>query len=430
MRKAGIKHTAGMTRVLALILVLLTAGCTRNAPAASDGAVTTEAHTANTDAPQEAASSENSAQTNDTSLTATTQDSPQDTEAEQLAALSEAVAGDAYTLMCEIASSFPDRDSFAKESGHDDSAEYIVTSLLSAGYDETQITRQRFDESEGVAAIPEGCNIVLTLTGKRTDLQIVAGAHYDGNGAGDNASGVALLLSAARSLSGITPDVTVHFVFFDQEEIDLLGSRAYVKAMTEEEKSATLFMINLDALVFGDYCHIYGGMTEKGSGLVTGTEGYEKAAARARALGIAVMGPKDLDGYYETHGRGPVPDDHCLYTNPWTAAHPAPSEAIYEDLVVYSPSTVPMSDHVHFALSGIPCIYFEATNWFAAGDNPHLAYTGYYETTDTSLGDHGMFMKTEHDTLENMNTLFPGRAQAHFELYAPLLLSLLLHPSD
>ena len=61
-------------------------------------------------------------------------------------------------------------------------------------------------------------------------------------------------------------------------------------------------------------------------------------------------------------------------------------------------------------ISGIPYLCFEAANRYAEGSIPQVSYTGYYETADESLGDSGMFMNTEYDTLENLEKCFPGRA--------------------
>jgi Zn-dependent M28 family amino/carboxypeptidase len=50
-------------------------------------------------------------------------------------------------------------------------------------------------------------------------------------GANDNATGVAVVLAAARALAGVScRDTNVVFVFFDQEEVGLVGSGAYAAA--------------------------------------------------------------------------------------------------------------------------------------------------------------------------------------------------------
>ncbi|UCC30414.1 MAG: M28 family peptidase [Phycisphaerales bacterium] len=71
-------------------------------------------------------------------------------------------------------------------------------------------------------------NVVGTMTGTTYPGQgYVIGAHYDSvdnPGADDNASGVALVLEAARVLSAYESDYTIRFVAFDREEDGLIGS--------------------------------------------------------------------------------------------------------------------------------------------------------------------------------------------------------------
>ncbi len=75
-------------------------------------------------------------------------------------------------------------------------------------------------------------NVVGTKTGTLfPEREYVIGAHYDsvGNpGADDNASGVALVLEAARIISQYDSDYTIRFVAFTREEQGLYGSNAYV----------------------------------------------------------------------------------------------------------------------------------------------------------------------------------------------------------
>jgi len=79
-------------------------------------------------------------------------------------------------------------------------------------------------------------------------------AHYDSapfiQGAGDNASGVAVLLALARSLSGETPSATVRFVAVGAEEFGgddgiTLGGKTYV-AEHEADLGKTRWVLNID----------------------------------------------------------------------------------------------------------------------------------------------------------------------------------------
>ena len=94
-----------------------------------------------------------------------------------------------------------------------------------------------------------------------TDEYIVIGAHYDhlgmlGHtvypGADDNASGVAALLSVARSFAamraeGRGPRKNLLFVCFDGKELDMAGSRWFVQHLSIP-KSRITAMVNLDML--------------------------------------------------------------------------------------------------------------------------------------------------------------------------------------
>lgn len=310
---------------------------------------------------------------------------------------------------------------------------WIIDELVKAGYDDRQIMRQSFPYYDDEDVEQKGCNIVLTVEGEDPSKQIIAGAHYDGDGVGDNGSGTALLLANAVKLADVKPHYTLKYIFFDAEEAGCYGSSYYVEQMTQEEIDATLYMINLDALAFGDYCHIYGGDIEKlssddprqkESAVSDLTEAYDFAADTAEQMGFQVMRTADLDGYYKKHGTGPEIQEKTLYTNPWTNENPSPS-----NYSVASPATLPASDHVGFMDQGIAYVYFEATNWFAEGgedDVEATSYTGYVETYDYRLGEHGMFMNTKYDTWENLCRYFPGRAEAHYHIYSPLLAGLLL----
>jgi hypothetical protein len=105
-------------------------------------------------------------------------------------------------------------------------------------------------------------NVLGYLPGSRSpDTLIVLGAHYDHlgrvgeatfHGAGDNASGVAFLLSLARYFA--QPDVehpySLAFVFFGAEEVGLLGSIHYVQSPCWPI-ARTSAMLNFDLMANG-----------------------------------------------------------------------------------------------------------------------------------------------------------------------------------
>ncbi len=259
---------------------------------------------------------------------------------------------------------------------------------------------------------------------------MIIGTHYDGDGVGDNGSGIALLLSTACGLQGKTLPVTTYYVFFDAEEKGLYGSETFVNQMSEEQAASVLYMINIDAIAFGDYCNIYGGCQDAETKIISQLEAYEYACQKAKELNYNVYGPEELDGYFAEHGSGPALDEKGLFTNPWTPENPAPENTVDDRLLAYSPTTLPASDHVPFLLREIPYIYFEATNWYSASNYPEIAYIGYTDVGDPNVGDGGIIMNTEYDTLETMKKYYPGRSLEHFRLYSPFLSALILEPYD
>ncbi len=85
-----------------------------------------------------------------------------------------------------------------------------------------------------------GVNVYAVVEATVPDASVVVvGAHYDSEpespGAGDNAAGVALVLSLARWLEGLDHRARDHYlVFFDQEEDDEVGSRAFARFLHRE----------------------------------------------------------------------------------------------------------------------------------------------------------------------------------------------------
>lgn len=105
---------------------------------------------------------------------------------------------------------------------------------------------------EGVSKPVISWNVVGELPGSDLDNEIiVVGGHLDSHdlcaGATDNASGIALLLEAARVLGQLKGRLsrTVRFIAFGVEELGLIGSGAYVEAHAGEMEKVQ-FMLNLD----------------------------------------------------------------------------------------------------------------------------------------------------------------------------------------
>lgn len=101
-----------------------------------------------------------------------------------------------------------------------------------------------------------GHNVVVALGAGPP--AVVVGGHFDAarlddgglsQGLVDNAAGVLVLLRVAETLRDAVLRGTVHVVFFDMEELGLLGSRAYVQAF---DRAPGAVMVNLDIVGYGD----------------------------------------------------------------------------------------------------------------------------------------------------------------------------------
>lgn len=284
-----------------------------------------------------------------------------------------------------------DQDSWARDCLDDEQTErvqeWLLSTLSAMGYTARQVEVQNFLFQGPYQDDYLSQNLVVTLPGSGTE-RVVVGAHYDGHGAGDNASGVAVLLEAAQRLIA-EPQLpeTVVFAFFGAEEETMAGSDTYVESLTEEELAHTTYYVNIDSVLCGDLCYLYGGVPDFATQTVTGLHAFETFKAIGDQLGLG------------------------LHLVPWTFAHPAPGFARPE---YPSPSTGNWSSHVSFVQHGIEYVYLEASNWNIPG--PNGKYDGSGETAEG-----GKFMHTERDTLATLEAMFPGRARVHMQVFSLLL---------
>lgn len=116
-------------------------------------------------------------------------------------------------------------------------AEYIAVQMTQAGLEPGGPDGSWFQTIPGDRR-DRGRNVIGALKGT-TGRWIVIGAHHDGlgerrgavhNGADDNASGVAVILEAARRLKLEPPSHGVLVCSFDAEEDGLIGSTHFVKS--------------------------------------------------------------------------------------------------------------------------------------------------------------------------------------------------------
>jgi Zn-dependent M28 family amino/carboxypeptidase len=94
-------------------------------------------------------------------------------------------------------------------------------------------------------------NVICMLPGS-SDKVIIVGAHFDrvpeGDGVVDNWSGASLLPSLYEAVKNEPRKHTYIFIGFTDEEQGEVGSRFYVRQMTNEQVAATDAMVNMDTL--------------------------------------------------------------------------------------------------------------------------------------------------------------------------------------
>jgi Zn-dependent M28 family amino/carboxypeptidase len=141
-----------------------------------------------------------------------------------------------------------------------------------------------------------GRNIVLTFGAGSED--VVIGAHYDAvrlpdgslsKGAVDNAASSVILVRLADAIKGESLPVRVRIVWFDMEELGLLGSAQYVQTHASDRISA---MLNFDINAYGNT--ILFGPSER-----TDNAGLRRAVVQtcavedAACIGLPQMPPGD-----------------------------------------------------------------------------------------------------------------------------------------
>jgi alkaline phosphatase isozyme conversion protein len=265
----------------------------------------------------------------------------------------------------------PRRTGSEKES---QTAQYILTALKELGYTPeiqlfTAIGKNGIIDSANVIAVKQGLS----------SQEIIVGAHYDsvqvGTGADDNASGVGVLLEVAERIKDLSTPYTIRFVLFGAEEIGLEGSKYYADQMRQGDIQNTIAMINLDSLIAGDIAYVYG--DEGDAGII-------------RDWALEYAKEQNLD----------------LQTQPGTNPE-------------YPPGTTgDFSDHAPFKALGIPYTYFESTNWML-GDKDG------YTQVSPEYGENGKIWHTQYDTLEYIDTTFPGRIQERLNLFVVVLQGIL-----
>lgn len=130
------------------------------------------------------------------------------------------------------------------EPGYAASLDYVQRLLEAAGY-ETRRTAFRHGGTTG-------WNLLAEWPRSRAERVLMAGAHLDsvaaGPGLNDNASGAAAVLEVALAVARADglPGPRLRFAWWGAEEEGLVGSRAYVGALSGEERNELAGYLNMD----------------------------------------------------------------------------------------------------------------------------------------------------------------------------------------
>ncbi len=204
-------------------------------------------------------------------------------------------------------------------------------------------------------------NIYVDVPGKELPKEIILiGAHFDAvaraPGADDDGSGTAALLELARVLKDQPMKRTVRLVFFNLEEIGLVGSRQYVASHGADKASQERIVGMVSLEMIGYFCM---------------EEGCQKSPVQA------------IKGVFEPPTRGDTLASvtvaaHQEFSRQFAAAFEAGSDGLKITRFDFMPVPIPdilRSDHAPFLALGIPAIMLTDTSNFR---NPN-----YHKPSDT-----------------------------------------------
>jgi len=124
----------------------------------------------------------------------------------------------------------------------EDRLDAVKTLFEKMGSTSSEISVERYKNVE---------NVVVRKQGSSQEM-IVVGAHYDkvaeGCGALDNWTGIVTLAHLYKSLRNAMFQKTILFVAFGKEEKGLIGSRAMVGTINQDQVAQYCEMINFDSL--------------------------------------------------------------------------------------------------------------------------------------------------------------------------------------
>ncbi len=205
-------------------------------------------------------------------------------------------------------------------------------------------------------------NLVVEFPGsaEHADEVLILGAHFDAvpnsPGADDNGTGTAALLEAARVFRGRPLRRTVRLVFFNLEEVGLVGSRAYAQRIRpdlEAGRFKVVGMVSMDML-----------------GYFTDAPDSQKSPIPPSRL----FKPPTVGDFIAAGGVMAHRTFSRAFEQAMNQAEPR-AKTVFVDFLPIAPPDLLRSDHAPFLALGLPAIILSDTANFRS---PH-----YHKPTDT-----------------------------------------------
>lgn len=127
--------------------------------------------------------------------------------------------------------------------GIDNSIEFLSNEYEKLGY---SVQTQAFG-----SIFSKGTNFIASKKGNDSSKVIIVSSHIDsvGNaGANDNGTGTIGTLAIAKALASYEFKYDLRILGFDKEEKGLVGSKQYVKSLSQEEKDKIIGVINFEMM--------------------------------------------------------------------------------------------------------------------------------------------------------------------------------------
>ena len=172
---------------------------------------------------------------------------------------------------------------------------------ISISQENGEVIKARMADGEVTATVStvletaDSRNVVLKVPSDSSGGRVVVlGAHYDTTpgtqGANDNGSGVAALMTIIREIADEDFPFDLWFVLFGAEELGLFGSQHFVGSLTMEERDSIVAMLNFDVVGTGEFAEVIGA-----------DDLVEAAIVHGAALGVEVRRGVPLEGASSDH---------------------------------------------------------------------------------------------------------------------------------